>query len=66
MHKSSYTYINEYRGNEVKEKLSDPANHHLKIMAIAYDCGFNSKTSFNRIFKNTVGTSPSSYKKQFL
>ncbi|MEW7279691.1 helix-turn-helix transcriptional regulator [Aquimarina sp. 2201CG1-2-11] len=63
---SFYTYINEYRVNEVKEKLSDPANNHLKILAIAYDCGFNSKTSFNRIFKNTVGTSPSLYKKQFL
>ncbi|MEW7279690.1 helix-turn-helix transcriptional regulator [Aquimarina sp. 2201CG1-2-11] len=60
--KSFYTYINEYRVNEVKEKLSDPANHHLKMMTIAYDCGFNSKTSFNRIFKNTVGISPSQFK----
>jgi AraC-like DNA-binding protein len=62
--KNFFTFVNEYRVEEVKRKLADEAFDHLTIMGIAYDCGFNSKSSFNNIFKQYTGLTPSEYKKQ--
>jgi len=58
-----FTFINEYRVNEVIERMQDPANKHFTILAIAFDSGFNSKSTFNTIFKNMTGHTPSDYKK---
>ncbi|MCP4987197.1 MAG: helix-turn-helix transcriptional regulator [Colwellia sp.] len=33
------------------------------VMGIAYDCGFNSKSSFNQIFKKYTRATPSQYRK---
>ncbi len=63
--KNFYDFINEYRVNSAREKLTDPACHHLTILAIAYDSGFNSKSTFNAIFKKHVLMTPNQYKKQF-
>lgn len=63
LHKSFYDYVNEFRIEEVKRKIEDPAYSHFKIVEIAYECGFNSKATFNRVFKKLTGTSPSEYKK---
>lgn len=49
-----FTFINNYRVEEVKERLNDPAYSHYSILAIGYDCGFRSKSSFNKIFKEMV------------
>jgi AraC-like DNA-binding protein len=38
-------------------------NKSLKIEALAYDCGFNSLSSFNKYFKEIVGMKPSEYVK---
>lgn len=57
-----FDFINKYRIEAVKEKLTDPAYDHLKILAIAFDCGFNSKTSFNNIFKKFTGETPSDFR----
>ncbi len=54
-------FINEYRIEEVKKALQDPANHQYSILGIAFDCGFNSKATFNRVFKKVTGSSPSEY-----
>jgi len=54
--------INHYRVDRVKKELLDPNNEHLSLVAIAYDCGFNSKATFNRVFKKYTGVSPSQYK----
>jgi AraC-like DNA-binding protein/glucose uptake protein GlcU len=56
-------FINRYRVEEMKKRLLDPRNDHLSILAIAFDSGFNSKATFNRIFKQFTGTSPSQFKK---
>lgn len=64
--KNFFTFINEYRIDEVKRKLADPAFDHLTILGIAFDCGFNSKSSFNNIFKQYTGFTPSEYKKQIV
>ena len=64
MGKNFYTLINEYRVEEVKERLQDSKYKHLTILAIAYDSGFNSKSSFNTIFKERTGMTPSQYVNQ--
>ncbi|XOV91058.1 MAG: helix-turn-helix domain-containing protein [Bacteroidota bacterium] len=59
--KNFYKLINEYRIEEVKKKLADRNYKHYSILGIAMECGFNSKTSFNRIFKENTGFTPSEY-----
>lgn len=51
-------FINEYRINAVKEKLQSGEQKTQTLLGIAYDCGFNSKATFNRAFKKTTGLSP--------
>lgn len=63
MNISFYDYINGFRVETVKEKLKGTDSDNYTLLAIAYDCGFKSKTSFNRIFKKYTGVSPSEYKK---
>lgn len=58
-----YDYVNKYRIEEVKERLGSSDFSHLSILGIAYDCGFKSKSSFNRHFKKHTGLSPSEFKK---
>lgn len=60
-----YDLINFYRIEAVKQKLSSPDYNELTIIAIANDCGFKSKTTFNRIFKKETQLSPSVYKKKY-
>ncbi|OJJ17972.1 hypothetical protein BKI52_29385 [marine bacterium AO1-C] len=56
-------FVNEYRVEDVKQKLLDPQFAHYTILGIAFEAGFNSKASFQRIFKKFVQCSPSEYKK---
>ncbi|MBN2633584.1 MAG: helix-turn-helix transcriptional regulator [Bacteroidales bacterium] len=60
--KNFFTFINEYRVQEVIDRFRDPKNNNFTILAIAYDSGFNSKTTFNSIFKNQTGITPSEYR----
>jgi AraC-like DNA-binding protein len=62
LQKSFYDYVNAYRIEEVKTKMRHPKYTHLKLIEIAYECGFNSKATFNRSFKKMVGMSPSDYR----
>lgn len=59
--KSFRDLINEYRVEEVKNKLGDPAFSHLSILGIALDSGFNSEASFYRVFKKYTNVSPKEY-----
>lgn len=49
--KNFYDFINEHRVEEFKQLVSLPENQHFTLLALAFECGFNSKTSFNRNFK---------------
>ncbi len=55
-------FVNEYRIREVARKMQDPAYDHLTLLGIAFDAGFNSKTTFNRTFRQMTGKSPAEYK----
>jgi AraC-like DNA-binding protein len=59
-----FTFINEYRVKEVVERFSDPTFNQYTILAIAFDAGFNSKTTFNSIFKSQTGLTPSQFREQ--
>lgn len=54
-------FVNYYRVNEVKEKLSSPEFSNLTIMSMAYEAGFNSKATFNRAFKKVTGKNPKDF-----
>jgi AraC-like DNA-binding protein len=58
-----FELINQYRLNEFKKQAVDSANSHLSILGIALECGFNSKATFNQVFKKSEGTTPSAYVK---
>ncbi|MNY28251.1 Helix-turn-helix domain protein [compost metagenome] len=62
--KSFYDYINELRIEEFKIIVVLPENQKFTLLSLAYDVGFNSKTSFNRNFKNITGLSPTAYLQQ--
>ncbi|WP_346883483.1 tetratricopeptide repeat protein [uncultured Algibacter sp.] len=55
-------FINLYRVDKAKQLIKKPEYAHYKILAIGYEAGFPSKTSFNRVFKGLVGLTPSEYK----
>lgn len=54
-------FVNNYRVNAIKEKLNEGSHKQLSLLGIAYDCGFNSKATFNRVFKKLTQTSPTEY-----
>jgi AraC-like DNA-binding protein len=54
-------FVNEFRVNFFKEKIKDPKLQHLTLLAIAFDCGFNSKSTFNRAVKKVTGEMPSAF-----
>ncbi|MDJ0761765.1 MAG: 7TM diverse intracellular signaling domain-containing protein [Myxococcota bacterium] len=64
LHKNFYSFINEYRLNEFKRRLQNPENSSKGILDIAYDSGFNSKSSFNVTFKKYENTTPSEYRRR--
>jgi AraC-like DNA-binding protein len=53
------SFLNEVRINEACKKLLEGSFE--SVSSIEYDCGFNSITNFNRVFKATIGKSPREY-----
>ncbi|UOQ52039.1 helix-turn-helix domain-containing protein [Hymenobacter cellulosivorans] len=62
--KNFYDFVNEYRVEEVKHLLRDPRYAHYSTLGIAEEAGFNSKATFNAVFKKITGVTPSEYAKQ--
>jgi len=58
-----FDFINTYRIEEAKHLLADPQYKKMNILEILYKVGFNSKSSFNDLFKKKTGVTPSTYRK---
>ncbi|MCI0493559.1 AraC family transcriptional regulator [candidate division KSB1 bacterium] len=58
-----FNYINRYRIEEVKQKLQKAADNRKTILEILYETGFNSKSTFNQVFKKHTGMTPSEFKR---
>jgi AraC-like DNA-binding protein len=56
-------FVNSFRVDFFKQKLSEGAHKQLSLLGIAYDSGFNSKATFNRVFKKLTNTSPTEFLK---
>jgi AraC-like DNA-binding protein len=63
---SFYDFINRYRVEDVKRMLALPSNNNYTLLALAFDAGFSSKSTFNSIFKKFTGLTPSEYRKGLL
>lgn len=54
-------YVNQYRVAEVIRKMNDPKEQHKTLLALAFEAGFSSKSTFNQVFKQHTSLSPSQY-----
>ncbi|WP_343704704.1 helix-turn-helix transcriptional regulator [Chitinophaga sp.] len=54
-------YVNTWRVEAVKDRIKDPANSHLTLTGMAFECGFNSQPTFQRAFKAVTGQTPREY-----
>ena len=58
---SFYDYINKFRIEKAKEILISGDTDKFTLLHVAYEAGFNSKSSFNRAFKKHTGITPSEF-----
>nr|WP_233192428.1 AraC family transcriptional regulator [Gaetbulibacter sp. 4G1] len=56
-------FVNMYRINAFKNMIKENKHKQLSLLGIAQECGFNSKATFNRVFKKLTNHSPSEYLK---
>ena len=52
LHLNFYDYVNTYRVNEFKQQIKLSQNKKYTILSLTFECGFNSKTTFNIFLKN--------------
>lgn len=62
MGSSFYTIVNRYRVDEAKTRLRSAEYHNLSIDGIGYDCGFRSRSTFFKLFKQETGMTPKEFK----
>lgn len=65
LHQHFFDFVNEYRIKKATELLKDPEKQKLTILEILYEVGFNSKSSFNTVFKKFTGSTPTEYRKKY-
>lgn len=56
-----FDFINSFRVNYFNEQILKTENKKLTIISVAFECGFSSKSTFNRIYKKQMGITPSKY-----
>lgn len=64
LHRSFSELVNGYRLAEVQRRLRTPDARRLTVLGLALEAGFNSKSTFNRVFKETTGLTPKDYQKK--
>ena len=55
------TFLNAHRLEEARRILSDPARRGDKLITVAFDSGFASLPSFNRVFREVEGRTPGAF-----
>jgi AraC-like DNA-binding protein len=65
LEKNFYEYINSFRLDYFIELFNNPKYKQYTMLSIAYESGFNSKSTFNAFFKKTLGKSPREYFKDY-
>ncbi len=58
-----FDFVNQHRVEEFKKRMNRTEFENFSLLGIALDCGFNSKSAFNRIFKKSTGLTPSQFRK---
>jgi len=61
-----YDFVNKYRVEDVKQLMVNPKFKDFTIIAIAFEAGFPSKSTFNTVFKKFTGLTPSEYRNGLL
>lgn len=61
--KNFYKYVNDYRIAHACKLLKDKSYSKYTIVAIGFESGFNSKSTFNQVFKEQTNQTPSAYRK---
>ena len=61
LNKNFNEYLNTYRITVFKQKLAQNRQSVLSLQGIAKECGFNSQATFQRVFKQFTGVSPTEY-----
>jgi AraC-like DNA-binding protein len=56
-------YLNRFRVEALKHALCSPAREGASILDLGVECGFNSKSALNRIFKAQTGMTPTEFRK---
>jgi AraC-like DNA-binding protein len=64
--KNFFDYVNSYRIQEAMRILKESPDPRLTVLEAMYQSGFNSKSSFNTIFKSKTGMTPTAFRRQFL
>jgi AraC-like DNA-binding protein len=59
-------FINEYRVEKAKVLLTNPEYSKYKIASIAFDCGFNTLSTFNLAFKKATQVTPSKFRDEMI
>lgn len=59
--KNFYDYINSMRVDSFLKMAANPEYRQFTLFALALECGFNSKSAFNRYFKKSMGLAPTTY-----
>ena len=58
----NYTILSVYRVEEAKRLLLDPKSSNYTILSVGFEAGFNSKTTFNTVFKKFTGLTPTEFR----
>jgi AraC-like DNA-binding protein len=58
-----FDFINRYRIGEAQKLLTNPSDRKITVQEVLYQVGFNSKSSFNTLFKKYTGLTPSEFKR---
>jgi len=61
LNKNFNEFINHYRISHFKTLALDTSNSHISLIGLAFESGFNSKTTFNTYFKKETGITPSEF-----